>query len=153
VLERTNVRDLEPGMVPIDPAFVVADLSFVSLRPVLPTLARIAATDATAVVLVKPQFEAGRDSVGRRGVVHDPSVWRRVLESVLDAASRVGWRPLDVMASPLPGPAGNVEFLLHLRRGLGAPFQRRSDDHARVSEPSSMVDIDAAVAEGEALRG
>ena len=103
---------------------------------VLPALAPLGTADTEAVVLVKPQFEAGRDAVGRGGVVRDPDVWRDVLERVAAAARREGLEPAGVMASPLPGPAGNVEFLLHLRRG----------------SPSAPPDVESAIAEGEELR-
>jgi 23S rRNA (cytidine1920-2'-O)/16S rRNA (cytidine1409-2'-O)-methyltransferase len=77
----------------------------------------VAATDAEAVVLVKPQFEAGRREVGKGGVVRDPDVWADCLRRVADAAARVGWSVHGATASPLLGPAGNVEFLLHLVPG------------------------------------
>lgn len=135
VLERTNVRTLDPADLPFVPDLVVADLSFISLGAVLPALVRGASVDAEFVVLVKPQFEAGPSGVGSGGVVRDPSVWRRVLGEVADAFGSVGVGVLGVVASPLRGPAGNVEFLLHGRRGV---------DDAR-------VDLDAAVTEGEGL--
>jgi 23S rRNA (cytidine1920-2'-O)/16S rRNA (cytidine1409-2'-O)-methyltransferase len=135
VLERTNVRDLRPEDLPFVPVFVVADLSFISLRLALPPLAMLAAADATFVVLVKPQFEAGPDDVGRGGVVRDPDVWRRVLGSVCDAAAELGLTVHGAMPSPLPGPAGNVEFLLH----LGA------------NRPVETVDLDAVVMDGQAV--
>jgi 23S rRNA (cytidine1920-2'-O)/16S rRNA (cytidine1409-2'-O)-methyltransferase len=96
---------------------VVADLSFISLRPVLPVLAGLSAPDATFLVLVKPQFEAGRGDVGGGGVVRDPAVWSRVLDEVIDAGGALGLGARAVMASPLPGPAGNVEFVLQLGPG------------------------------------
>ena len=151
VMERTNIRDLEPEDLPVEPVFLVADLSFISLRTVLPALARVAAPDATAVLLVKPQFEAGPDAVGRGGVVRDPSVWRRVLESVITGGKRAGWQPVGLIASPLPGPAGNVEFLLHVRRALGAPIEGLSDRDPD-SDSTPTVDIDAAIISGEGLR-
>jgi 23S rRNA (cytidine1920-2'-O)/16S rRNA (cytidine1409-2'-O)-methyltransferase len=135
VMERTNVRDLEAGSI-IPPDLVVADLSFLSLTGVLPVLARIAADDAELVLLVKPQFEADPVEVGRGGVVRDPEVWRRAIDDVAEACRREGIGPLGVIPSPLPGPAGNVEFLLHGAKG-------RSTRH---------LDVDAAVAEGQALR-
>jgi 23S rRNA (cytidine1920-2'-O)/16S rRNA (cytidine1409-2'-O)-methyltransferase len=136
VLERTNVRDLTAVTLPFMPDFVTADLSFISLRLTLPSLAASAGRDATYVVLVKPQFEAGRGDVGRGGVVRNPAVWRRVLESVRDVADGLGLGLRGAMPSPLPGPAGNVEFFLHLRAGSR-------------SEP---VDLDRVVSEGEAVR-
>jgi 23S rRNA (cytidine1920-2'-O)/16S rRNA (cytidine1409-2'-O)-methyltransferase len=112
VLERTNVRTLDPAMLPFAPDVVVADLSFISLRLALPALVRCARPAARFVLLVKPQFEAGPEDVGAGGVVRDPAVWSRVLEEVAAAASAVGVGMHGVMASPLPGPAGNVEFLV-----------------------------------------
>jgi 23S rRNA (cytidine1920-2'-O)/16S rRNA (cytidine1409-2'-O)-methyltransferase len=139
VLERTNVRDLRPEDLPFLPDLVVADLSFVSLAGLVPTLVGLSAPDADLVLLVKPQFEAPRDDVGPRGVVREPEVWRRAIEGVAEALRACGARPLAVMASPLPGPAGNVEFLLHATtRGL----------------PEGPVDgIEAAIGDGEVLRG
>jgi len=135
VMERTNVRDLTSSMLAYVPDLVVADLSFISLRLVLPVLAKLAAPAATFIVLVKPQFEAGRAHVGRGGVVRDPDVWRSALSSVMSAGRSASLEPLNVMASPLPGPAGNVEFPLYLLAG---------------SRPSE-VDLDGAVHEGEAF--
>ena len=117
VLERTNVRDLTIEALPYRPVFVVADLSFISLRSVLPVLSATVADEAEGVFLVKPQFEAGPDHVGSGGVVRDPVVWAAVLDSVVEGSRHAGLEPRSVMASPLRGPAGNVEFLLWVRRG------------------------------------
>jgi 23S rRNA (cytidine1920-2'-O)/16S rRNA (cytidine1409-2'-O)-methyltransferase len=136
VMERTNVRGLAGRMLPFEPDLLVADLSFISVGTALPALAALGRAGSELVVLVKPQFEAGRDAVGRGGVVRDPAVWRRVLVSVADGARQLGLVPLGVIASPLPGPAGNVEFLMHLARPAARP---------------AAFDIEAAVAEGEAL--
>lgn len=117
VLERSNVRHLVAADLPFAPEVVVADLSFISLSLAVPVLAGLAAPGATFVLLVKPQFEVGRDRVGRGGVVRDPAAWRDAIERVADACAAAGATPLDVMACPIPGPAGNVEFLLHARGG------------------------------------
>lgn len=116
VRERTNVRNLRPGEVG-DPAEVmVADLSFISLRTVLPAVVPLAAPSADLVLLVKPQFEAGRQEAARgKGVISDPVVWRRVLEEVAGALADLGAAIMGIMASPLRGADGNVEFLLHAR--------------------------------------
>jgi 23S rRNA (cytidine1920-2'-O)/16S rRNA (cytidine1409-2'-O)-methyltransferase len=127
VLERTNVRTLTlETLRAADPAYepcpvVVADLSFISLRTVVPALAReVAAPGADLVLLVKPQFEAGRAAVSRgRGVVRDPAVWLAALEGVASALVSAGTGIMGAMASPLTGASGNVEFLLHARKGLG----------------------------------
>ena len=113
VMERCNVRDLTPADLPFSPVFLVADLSFMSLRTVLPALVSVAAPGATFVALVKPQFEAGPGDVGQGGVVRDPEVWRRVLLEVTLSASTSGLTVRGIMASPITGPAGNVEFFLH----------------------------------------
>jgi len=130
VLERTNVRDLTSDALPFAPELVVADLSFISLTLVLPVLADVAAPDPTFLVLVKPQFEAGRGEVGSGGVVRDPSVWSRAIGDVIEAGVGLGLGAHAVMASPLPGPAGNIEFVLQLGPGPGAG----ADVAAAVSE-------------------
>ena len=118
VLERTNVRYLAPGDVPGPvPDLVVADLSFISLRLVLPALRAVTEPGADFALMVKPQFEAGRDAVGRGGVVRDPEAWAGAVASVAVAAAGLGLGVAGVAVSPLPGPAGNVEFFLWLRHG------------------------------------
>jgi 23S rRNA (cytidine1920-2'-O)/16S rRNA (cytidine1409-2'-O)-methyltransferase len=138
VRERTNVRHLRPAdLPPPPPSLVVADLSFISLRLVLPALAAVADPAADYVLLVKPQFEAGPERVGKGGVVRDPEVWREVLGAVADSADRVGLGLAGATVSLLPGPSGNVEFFLHLRAGAAA-------DRAM---------LDMAVEQGMGLRG
>ena len=117
VLDRTNVRSLVPDQVAPPPGLVTADLSFISLVLVLPALAACAAPDADFVLLVKPQFEVGRGKVGSGGVVRDPLLRESAVASVAAAALELGLGTLGVVASPLPGPAGNVEYFLWLRRG------------------------------------
>ncbi len=111
VLERTNARTLEE--LPFAPQLVTCDVSFISIRTALPPALRLAAPGWRALVLVKPQFEAGRAEVGK-GVVRDPAVWQRVLREVAEAA--LGWQAqvAGVVDSGLPGPKGNHEFVLHL---------------------------------------
>jgi 23S rRNA (cytidine1920-2'-O)/16S rRNA (cytidine1409-2'-O)-methyltransferase len=111
VLERTNVRELRE--LPFAPQLVVCDVSFVSVRKALPSALALAAPGWEAVVLVKPQFEAGRREAPR-GVVREPEVHRRVLREVAEAATAWSAQPLGVVDSGLPGPKGNREFFLHL---------------------------------------
>ena len=136
VRERTNARHLRAGELG-DPAEVlVADLSFISLRTVLPAAVGLVVPGGDLIVLVKPQFEAGRREVARgRGVITDPAVWQRVLTDVV--AALVGLRAaiMDAMVSPLTGADGNVEFLIHART---APADAAED-------PSALVE--AAMAE------
>jgi 23S rRNA (cytidine1920-2'-O)/16S rRNA (cytidine1409-2'-O)-methyltransferase len=117
VLDRVNVRHLRPEQVAPAPDLVTADLSFISLSLVLPALVDCAAPDADFVLLVKPQFEAGKGRVGPGGVVRDPGLRASAVESVAAAAAALGLGVAGVAASPLPGPAGNVEYFLWLKRG------------------------------------
>jgi 23S rRNA (cytidine1920-2'-O)/16S rRNA (cytidine1409-2'-O)-methyltransferase len=120
VHDRTNVRDLTVEVIggPVD--LVVADLSFISLRLVLPAFDRVTTPEADLVLMVKPQFEVGREALPSGGVVRDPLVRAAAVASVGECAEASGWGALGVVASPLPGPAGNVEYFLWLRRGARA---------------------------------
>jgi 23S rRNA (cytidine1920-2'-O)/16S rRNA (cytidine1409-2'-O)-methyltransferase len=112
VMERTNFRNLES--LPEAPGIATVDVSFISLRLILPVLRRLLSPSAQAVVLIKPQFEVGRGRVGKGGVVRDPALHRSALTDVLEAARADNWSILGVMPSPLIGPAGNREFLAHI---------------------------------------
>ena len=135
VVERTNVRDLDPAALPYGADVVTADLSFISLALVVPALVRCSSDAGTFVLLVKPQFEAPRGSAGPGGVVSDPEAWRTSVERVAAAARRAGAEPTDVTASPILGPAGNAEFFLLARRGATSvdlgPILDRAIDEAR----------------------
>ena len=115
VIERTNVRDLAPEAIGGRVDVVVADLSFISLATVLPALTACANADADIVPMVKPQFEVGRDQVGSGGVVSDPQLRATAVLAIAGRAEALGWQTVDVTASPLPGPSGNVEYFLWLR--------------------------------------
>lgn len=117
VLDRTNVRALTADVVGVPVDLVVGDLSFISLGVVLPALIGIVAPQADLVLMVKPQFEAGREKVGSGGVVRDPAVRAEAVRGVAKAADAFGFGVRGVVASPLPGPAGNVEYFLWLRAG------------------------------------
>ncbi len=118
VLERTNARYLERLPEPV--ALVTVDASFISLRILLPVIRGWLEPEADVVALIKPQFEAGRGLVGKGGVVRDSAVHRQVLAETLDFALRAGYGVGGLIASPLRGPAGNVEFLAWLCRGAEA---------------------------------
>ena len=109
VLERANARALEPAALPYAPDLIVIDVSFISLAKVMPAVLRCAAPRFDCLALVKPQFEAGREHVGRGGVVRDPAVRRAALVSVGEAANRLGAEVLGFASSGLPGPKGNLE--------------------------------------------
>lgn len=134
VHEQTDVRAFDVGEVggPVD--LVVADLSFISLRAVLDALFGAVRPGGDLVLLVKPQFEAGRAEASRgRGVIRDPEVWRSVLEATIGAVLSHGATIMGAVPSPLTGADGNVELLLHVREGV-------------VSPPPPSLDLDALVA-------
>lgn len=113
VLERTNARHLTQDQVPEAPGAVVCDASFIGLRTVLPAALALAAPGAWAVALIKPQFEAGPERVGKGGVVRDPAVHEEVCATIHDWwAALPGWRVLGIDPSPITGPEGNREFLI-----------------------------------------
>ena len=117
VHDRTNVRDLSLDVVGEPVEVVVGDLSFISLELVLDALLAVVAEDGDLVPMVKPQFEVGRQRVGKGGVVRDPALRAEAVNAVASAARARGWGAQAVTTSPLPGPSGNVEFFLWLRRG------------------------------------
>ena len=118
VLEKCNARHLDETLIPQPPQAIVCDASFIGLRTVLPAALALAAPDAWAVALIKPQFEAGRDHVGAKGVVRDPAVHDAVCAMITEWWSALpGWTVLGVEASPITGPEGNREFLIAARRG------------------------------------
>jgi 23S rRNA (cytidine1920-2'-O)/16S rRNA (cytidine1409-2'-O)-methyltransferase len=127
VVERTNVRELGDRDLPFAPDGVVADLSFISLRTVLPSLVEAALPDAEFLVLVKPQFEVGKGNVGPGGVVDDPALWLKALEGVATAAALLGLGVVGACVAEPPGPAGNREFFLHLRKGQDSRMRSLED--------------------------
>ena len=134
MLDRVNVRELTPAQVAPAPSLVVSDLSFISLVTVLPALVGCATPDADFVLLVKPQFEVGKGRVGPGGVVRDPALRAGAVAAVANAAAGHGLGVAGVTASPLPGPAGNVEYFLWLRRGA-PPLDHSELDQAIASGP------------------
>lgn len=136
VIERRNVRHIQRDDVPYPPDLVVADLSFISLTRVLDALSEVAAPDADFILLVKPQFEASREFVESGGVVSDPEGWRTSIATVERACRTADLGPVGVMASPVLGPAGNVEFFVHARKGL----------------PGRTLDVPSAVQEALGMR-
>ncbi len=145
VMERTNVRYLTPGDLPYAPDLIVADLSFISLTVVLPALLAVAAPDADFVLMVKPQFEVGRDDVGQ-GVVTDPDLRIRAVSGVAHAALDLGMGIRAVVASPLPGPKGNVEYFLWMTNSAGdAGAPTEDDGGVHTGNPATLEWIDDAI--------
>ena len=102
--------------MPEEPAFASVDVSFISLRLILPAVAGLLREGGQAVCLVKPQFEAGREKVGKKGVVREPEIHGEVIRKIIDYADMVGFGPLHLDYSPVRGPEGNIEYLLHLKK-------------------------------------
>ncbi len=130
VVERTNVRTLDPALVAPAPGLVVGDLSFISLTLVIPALVRAADPRADFLLLVKPQFEVGKERLGNGGVVRDTSLHAWAMRKVADCAAANGLSVAGAAPSPLPGPAGNVEYFLYMRAG---------------DADSSCANVDAAI--------
>jgi 23S rRNA (cytidine1920-2'-O)/16S rRNA (cytidine1409-2'-O)-methyltransferase len=114
VLERTNFRIIDDDALPHDLNLAVVDVSFISLRLILPRLGTFLKIGSPIVVLIKPQFEAGREKVGKGGVIRDPAVREEVVNNILEAADGEGFTPRGIMESPIKGASGNVEFLAYL---------------------------------------
>lgn len=132
-LERTNARYLTHEQIPDNLDFASVDVSFISLRLILPALHEVSGEMGQVVCLVKPQFEAGREKVGKKGVVRDPKVHLEVLEQFLIHAHDSGFTVKDLTYSPIKGPEGNIEYLGLIAMGTGEPYQ---GDLAKLVEES-----------------
>lgn len=141
VMERTNARYLTADQFPLLPSVTVMDVSFISIRLILPVAAAIMGEEGVFYTLIKPQFEAGREKIGKKGVVRDPAVHAAVLGEIVRFAETFGWRVVAMDYSPIRGPEGNIEFLAEIRR--------RTDDTPVISEES----IRALVARAHASAG
>ncbi len=115
-MERTNIRYVTPEDIGESIDFASIDVSFISLRLVLPVAKELLAEDGEIVALIKPQFEAGREQVGKKGVVRDVKVHREVVKTVLDFARSIGLHPAGLSFSPIKGPEGNIEYLAYLKK-------------------------------------
>ncbi|WP_054636458.1 TlyA family RNA methyltransferase [Thalassobacillus sp. C254] len=129
VMERTNFRyvtkeDFSQGA----PDFATADVSFISLRLILPVLKEILQPESNVCVLIKPQFEAGRDEVGKKGIVREPSIHKKVIQDIVEFAEGIGYHPSGLDYSPVKGGEGNIEFLLHLLWDQGAAASREINE-------------------------
>jgi len=136
-LERTNLRYVDAELIPEPVELAVMDVSFISVKLVLPAVKALMLEGADYICLIKPQFEAGREKVGKKGVVRDAAVHREVVEGVLDFAQSIGFSVMGLDFSPIKGPEGNIEYICHLKNG---------------DYPRPEIDIDAVIrASHEAL--
>ena len=131
-MERTNARYLTHEQIPDELDFASIDVSFISLKLILPAVANVLKDGGYVASLVKPQFEAGREKVGKKGVVRDPAVHKEVLEHYLEHAREAGFGVLGLTYSPIRGPEGNIEYLGFLQKG---------------AETTASFDLDALVEE------
>ncbi len=115
-LERTNMRNVTSEQVPDSIDFFSIDVSFISLKLLLPVARKLLSDNAEAVCLIKPQFEAGREKVGKKGVVRDPAVHAEVVQGIYDFCLENGYSVLNLDYSPIKGPEGNIEYLIHLKK-------------------------------------
>ena len=142
-MEKTNIRYVKPEDLgePVD--FSSIDVSFISLTKVLEPIRNYLKANGQIVALIKPQFEAGRDKVGKKGVVREPDTHREVIKKVIDYALSIGFKVLDLTFSPVKGPEGNIEYLVQLEK---CP--------AEEADTAETIDISAVVSEAfEVLRG
>jgi 23S rRNA (cytidine1920-2'-O)/16S rRNA (cytidine1409-2'-O)-methyltransferase len=139
VMERTNIRHVTREQIaePLD--FISVDVSVISLRLVLPAAKELLAENGEIVCLIKPQFEAGRGQVGKKGVVRDKSVHVTVITDITDNAAKNGFAVLDLGYSPIKGPEGNIEYLMHLRRPESGVLPRNID--ALVDEAHAALEV------------
>ena len=150
-MERTNARALDEHSLPepIDAASI--DVAFISLDKILPAVKKLLSPGAFVLALVKPQFEAGKEHIGKKGVVRDPEVHKEVIRRIIDLAREEGFGIGGLEFSPVKGPEGNIEYLLYLTTGSGKEaFRAEGEPAGRVGAeeaqpPARPVDIDAVV--------
>ena len=140
-MEKTNFPHMKPGDIPDLLDFASVDVSFISLTKILLPARNLLAPGGEMVCLIKPQFEAGREKVGKKGVVRDPSVHREVIQKVMDFADLMGFSILGLTWSPVKGPEGNIEYLIHLRR------QEREDGSVPEEERAALERLNGILAE------
>ncbi len=154
VMERTNARYLRPEDFPLRPELAVMDVSFISIRLILPALFAVLGDRGRVLTLVKPQFEAGRGQVGKKGVVRDPAVHVSVLESLFAFLEGTGWHVQGMDYSPITGPEGNIEFLLDLVPGEDGGAELRTRVVSLVEEAHRKLrEGQKAAAESNAAAG
>ena len=140
-MERTNIRHVTAEMLGVQLDFASIDVAFISLGKVLPVVKDLLRSDGEVIALIKPQFEAGKERVGKNGVVRDPAVHEDVIRSVLAAAEQFGFIPAGLTYSPVKGPKGNIEYLLYLRTEAGRGMEiDGAFVHDMVAEAHSTLD-------------
>ena len=139
MVERTNARALTVEQFPLRPNLTVMDVSFISIRLILPVAAGIMGENGRFLTLIKPQFEAGRGQVGKNGVVREKEIHERVLREICVFCPSFGWHVRDLTFSPIKGPAGNIEFLADIQSG---PGEEISDDRIAALVKQAHAELD-----------
>ena len=142
-MERTNIRNVTPDMIADKIDFVTIDVSFISLKLVLPPVKALLSKDAELVCLIKPQFEAGREKVGKKGIVREPETHLEVLQNVLSFTCELGFVVKDVTFSPIRGTEGNIEYLMYLQNSE-LPMERPEDEQLKNLVAQSHEDLKKA---------
>ena len=141
-MEKTNIRYLTPDQIGEKPSFISIDVSFISLTLVLPPVKELLAPEGQIVCLIKPQFEAGREKVGKKGVVKDPAVHQEVIEKVIAYALDLGFCIQGLTWSPVKGPEGNIEYLLWLGHGLKEPAKTQQETDTKAVVAGAHEELD-----------
>jgi 23S rRNA (cytidine1920-2'-O)/16S rRNA (cytidine1409-2'-O)-methyltransferase len=139
-MEKTNIRYLEPDQIPDSIDFISIDVAFISLTKVLQPVRELLRDEGEIVCLIKPQFEAGREKVGKKGVVREPEVHIEVIQKVIKYAVSLGFHILNLDYSPIKGPEGNIEYLLHIQKKEILPL--KTNEEIALSECSRYVEND-----------
>jgi 23S rRNA (cytidine1920-2'-O)/16S rRNA (cytidine1409-2'-O)-methyltransferase len=139
-MEKTNIRYVTPDDIADALDFASVDVSFISLTKVLEPAKALLKEGGEMVCLIKPQFEAGREKVGKKGVVRDPKVHLEVIEKVMNFASEIGFSILHLEYSPIKGPEGNIEYLVHIKKDTGISKEESIDAAAVVTAAHAELD-------------
>lgn len=142
VMEKTNIRYVVPEDIGEKAGFGSVDVSFISLTKVLPPARELLEDGAEMACLIKPQFEAGREQVGKKGVVRDPAVHEQVIRKIVTFAEENGFLPLELTYSPIRGPEGNIEYLLHLRKTMSEIHSEEAGAAAETGRISDAIIAD-----------
>ena len=139
-MEKTNIRYVKPEDIGELADFISIDVSFISLTKILPPVKACLKEDGQVVCLIKPQFEAGREKVGKKGVVRDKAVHEEVIHKVIDYAVEIGFHILNLEYSPIKGPEGNIEYLVYIRKEAEGSREESVDVHAVVEAAHGELD-------------
>ncbi len=139
-MERTNFRYVTHEQIPEDIDFASVDVSFISLKIILPVMSQLLKSDGEAVCLIKPQFEAGRENIGKKGVVRDPEVHKNVVNMICEFALTTGFTILNLDFSPIKGPEGNIEYLMHIIKSENPKNSSGIDAAELVKRSHTMLD-------------